>query len=67
MLSFDIETDPKGERLLAISLYAPGIDEVLIVDGSDRPMPEKATRCADERAALRGVLRSRAARSTRTC
>ena len=52
MLSFDIETDPKGERLLAISLYAPGVDEVLIVDGSERPMPEQATRCADERAAL---------------
>ena len=24
VLSFDIETDAKGERLLAISLYAPG-------------------------------------------
>ena len=37
VLSFDIETDSKSERLLAISLFAPGIDEVLIVDGSDRP------------------------------
>src|SRR6185437_17000220 len=27
-------------------------DEVLIVDSSDRPMPERATRCADEAAAL---------------
>jgi DNA polymerase II len=52
VLSFDIETDTKGERLLAISLFAPGIDEVLIVDGSDRPMPERATRCAGELAAL---------------
>ena len=52
VLSFDIETDAKGERLLAVSMFAPGIDEVLIVDGSDRPMPESATRCADERAAL---------------
>jgi len=52
VLSFDIETDAKGERLLAISLYAPGVDEVLIVDGSDREMPEKATRCATEFAAL---------------
>jgi DNA polymerase II len=52
VLSFDIETDPKGERLLAISLYSKDIDEVLIVDGSGRGMPEKATRCADERAAL---------------
>jgi DNA polymerase-2 len=52
ILSFDIETDAKARRLLAISLYAPGIDEVLIVDPADRPMPERATRCADERAAL---------------
>jgi DNA polymerase-2 len=52
VLSFDIETAGKDERLLAISLYAPGIDEVLIVDSTDRTMPERATRCADERAAL---------------
>jgi DNA polymerase-2 len=52
VLSFDIETSGKDERLLAISLYAPGIDEVLIVDGSSRAMPERAIRCADERAAL---------------
>src|SRR5690606_12362415 len=54
VLSFDIETDPKGTRLLAISLYAAAdaLDEVLIVDETDRPMPERATRCADERAAL---------------
>src|SRR5579863_8089805 len=54
VLSFDIETDGEGRRLLAISLYAPGVDEVLIVDGGDRPMPEHAQRCADERAALDG-------------
>ena len=35
-LSFDIETDAKAERVLAISMYAPGLDEVLIVDGNDR-------------------------------
>jgi DNA polymerase-2 len=52
VLSFDIETDGRAERLLAISLFAPGIDEVLIVDGSDREMPERAVRCADEYAAL---------------
>jgi DNA polymerase-2 len=52
VLAFDIETDAKGERLLAISMYAPGLDEVLIVDGGQRPMPEKATRCANEYAAL---------------
>jgi len=52
VLSFDIETDGKGDALLAISLFAPGIDEVLIVDAGDRAMPERATRCVDERAAL---------------
>jgi len=52
VLSFDIETHGKDDRLLAISMYAPGIDEVLIVDGENRAMPERATRCADERAAL---------------
>jgi DNA polymerase II len=54
VLSFDIETDAKGERLLAISLFAPGIDEVLIVDSGDRAMPERAVRCLDERTALDG-------------
>lgn len=48
VLSFDIETDAKGERLLAISLYAPGADEVLIVDPGNRPMPAHATHCANE-------------------
>jgi len=52
VLSFDIETDGRGDRLLAISLYAPGIDEVLIVDGGNRAMPDRAQRCADERVAL---------------
>src|SRR6267154_1594338 len=52
VLSFDIETHGTPARLLAISMYAPGIDEVLIVDGSDRAMPDKAIRCADEFAAL---------------
>src|ERR1700674_787049 len=52
VLSFDIETHGAPPRLLAISMYAPGIDEVFIVDGSGRAMPEKATRCANEFAAL---------------
>jgi DNA polymerase-2 len=52
VLSFDIETDPKGDRLLAISLYAPDVDEVLVVDDRDRSMPERAVRCADETGAL---------------
>jgi DNA polymerase-2 len=52
VLSFDIETDPEAQRLLAISLYAPDIDEVLIVDPGERALPERATRCVDEAAAL---------------
>jgi DNA polymerase-2 len=52
VLAFDIETDPSAQRLLAISLYAPGVDEVLVVDSEGRPMPEHAVRCADETAAL---------------
>ena len=52
VLSFDIETDARGERLLAISLYGPEVDEVLIVDGSGRAMPERAVPCANEFAAL---------------
>ncbi|MEP6548715.1 MAG: DNA polymerase II [Gammaproteobacteria bacterium] len=52
VLSFDIETHGREERLLAISLYGLGIDEVLIVDGGTRAMPQRALRCADERAAL---------------
>jgi DNA polymerase-2 len=58
VLSFDIETDAKSERLLAISIYAAAtddrsaVDEVLIVDGSEREMPERAIRCATEFAAL---------------
>ena len=54
VLSFDIETDPDATRLLAISLYSPGIDEVLIVDADSRAMPARAVRCADERSALDG-------------
>jgi DNA polymerase-2 len=52
VLAFDIETDAKGERLLAISLFGPDVDEVLIVDSSNREMPERAVRCASEHAAL---------------
>ncbi|MEX2496369.1 MAG: DNA polymerase II [Woeseia sp.] len=52
ILSFDIETDGKSDRLLAISLYSLEVDEVLIVDSRDRPMPARAVRCADETAAL---------------
>ena len=57
VLAFDIETDPKGQRLLAISMYGPGVDEVLIVDGSGREMPGKSIRCATEYEALEAFCR----------
>ena len=52
ILSFDIETDPKARRLLAISLYGRDVDEVYIVDSSGREMPERAVACVDEAMAL---------------
>ena len=52
VLSFDIETDARAQRLLAIALYGCGVDEVYIVDDAGREMPERAMACDDERAAL---------------
>ena len=52
VLSFDIETDAKASRLLAISLYGCGADEVFIVDPAARPMPERAIACTNEFAAI---------------
>jgi DNA polymerase-2 len=52
VLSFDIETDGRAERLLAISVYGEGLDEVLVVDPRQREMPEKARGFADERGVL---------------
>ena len=57
VLAFDIETDGKADRLLAISLYGCGADEVYIVDSSERPMPDKAHACPDEKAALEHFCR----------
>ncbi len=57
VLSFDIETDPKASRLLAISLYGCGLDEVHIVDPDGRAMPEAAVAAEDEHAALEAFCR----------
>ena len=57
ILSFDIETDPKARKLLAISLYGRDLDEVYIVDSSGRDMPERARACVDEAAALKAFCR----------
>ena len=55
VLSFDIETDHKASRLLAIAVYGQGVDEVYIVDG-ERPMPARAIGCATERDALAAFM-----------
>lgn len=52
VLSFDIETDPRADTLLAISLYGLGADEVLIVDPQGRAMPPGAVGLPDEAAVL---------------
>ena len=39
VLSFDIETDPHARQLLAIALYSPTINEVLVVDPDHRELP----------------------------
>ncbi|MDH3641624.1 MAG: DNA polymerase II [Gammaproteobacteria bacterium] len=52
VLSFDIETDGRAERLLAISVYGEGLDEVFVVDPRDRLMPDKARGFPNERAVL---------------
>jgi len=52
VLAFDIETDPKAERLLAIAVYGLGVDEVLVVDPQHRSMPARARGFDSERAVL---------------
>ena len=52
VLSFDIETNPQTNALLAIAWYGCGLDEVVIVDPADRNMPDQAIGVASEREAL---------------
>ncbi len=52
VLSFDIETDPAADRLLAISLFGLGADEVLIADPRGRVMPDGAVGVASEGALI---------------
>ena len=53
VLAFDIETNPKTQRLLAISWYGCGADTVVIVDPDQRQMPQKAVGVTSEAMALR--------------
>ncbi len=52
VLSFDIETNPNTNRLLAIACYGCGLDEVVIVDPAGRKMPQNAVGVANEAQAL---------------
>lgn len=57
VLSFDIETDPTAEHLLAISVYGRDrqgavYDDVVVVDDTERPIPADAQRVTGERHAL---------------
>ena len=42
VLSFDIETNPHSDQLLAIACYGCGLDEVVVVDPQMRAMPSHA-------------------------
>ena len=67
VLSFDIETDPQGRAPAGHLAVRPDIDEVLIVDGSGRAMPEKAVALRERIRRARAVLRARQGRSIRMC
>ncbi|MBH80882.1 MAG: DNA polymerase II [Gammaproteobacteria bacterium] len=57
VLAFDIETDPKAQRLLAVSLYGLGADEVWVVDPKGRPMPPGAHGLPNEKSVLEAFCR----------
>ena len=56
VLSFDIETDPEGNSLLAISVFlkhpALFVDEVVVVDAQEREVPEKVIKVSHEKEAI---------------
>ena len=53
VLSIDIETDPKGRRLLSIALHGCGVSEVLLFTPSGWTTPEGAIGFDEERELLR--------------
>ncbi len=57
VLSFDIETDPAADRLLAIAVYGLGADEVLLVDPSRRALPGQARGFSSEREVVTAFCR----------
>lgn len=56
VLSFDIETDPAANRLLAISMFGPEVDEVLVVDPRQRQVPGRARSFPTEKEAMLAFL-----------
>ena len=52
VLSFDIETNPSSDTLLAIACYGGQIDEVVVVEERGRSMPVRAVGVPSERDAL---------------
>lgn len=56
VLSIDIETDAKAERLLSVGLYAPGVAEVHLVHVGKYELPDEAHGYSNEKSLLRGFL-----------
>ena len=57
VLSFDIETDPRAERLLSIGLHGSGASEVLLLTPPGTDCPEGAVPFATEKDLLQGFCR----------
>ncbi len=57
VLSFDIETDPRAERLLSIGLYGSGASEVLLLTPPGMDCPAGAVPFATEKDLLEGFCR----------
>jgi DNA polymerase-2 len=56
LLSIDIETDPKAERLLAIALHGAGASEVLLLTPPGSSCPEGALPFPTEKDLLQGFV-----------
>ena len=57
VLSFDIETDPRAERLLSIGLHGSGASEVLLLTPPGTKCPAGAVPFATEKDLLEGLCR----------
>ena len=57
VLSLDVETDPRGRRVLSIALHGCGVSEVLLLTPPGFTCPAGADAYADERALLAGFCR----------